>query len=368
MTRTRNQENSMTYRRLCALAVAAALPFSASYALAENKPAPAAPAPAAAVPADAPNIVCEQPIHDFKERVMGEDTTHIFKIKNTGKSVLKIERAQASCGCTVPSGYANEVAPGGSTEITVKYDNKNRPGAFHKVVTVYSNDPDQPQFQLTIQGTIKTEIKADPMNVYLNEIFRDSLPTPEITLSTDMLDKVEISKVESSSPNLVTPSIIDVPGDPKSKKVKLTFSKEAPLGLMSGQITIHTNAKQSPTLTVPFTATVYGDLKVTPNAVNFAIMQGGNGTTEQVITIVDTKGKGDLAVASATDAAGRLDITIEPSADKKEFKVKAKLKPTYTTPGHFNGQIEINTNRKGEERLTINYNGFISAAQPEAGK
>ena len=50
---------------------------------------------AAFSPAQAqPAIDCKKPEHDFGKVAQGEEVEHIFKIKNKGKGVLKIERAR----------------------------------------------------------------------------------------------------------------------------------------------------------------------------------------------------------------------------------------------------------------------------------
>jgi hypothetical protein len=50
---------------------------------------------AAFSPAQAqPVIACDKPEHDFGKAAQGDDVEHIFKIKNKGKGVLKIERAR----------------------------------------------------------------------------------------------------------------------------------------------------------------------------------------------------------------------------------------------------------------------------------
>jgi hypothetical protein len=41
-----------------------------------------------------PVIACDKPEHDFGKVAQGQDVEHIFKIKNKGKGVLKIERAR----------------------------------------------------------------------------------------------------------------------------------------------------------------------------------------------------------------------------------------------------------------------------------
>jgi uncharacterized protein DUF1573 len=60
-----------------------------------------------------------------------------FEFKNTGDAPLKIINVQSTCGCTVPSKPTEEIMPGKTGKIDVKY-NMN-PGAIRKTITVESN-------------------------------------------------------------------------------------------------------------------------------------------------------------------------------------------------------------------------------------
>jgi hypothetical protein len=78
-------------------------------------------------------------IVDLGKINQGEIRTHTFKFKNTGKSPLKIEYANASCGCTVPSWPHEPIAPGGTGDITVEFNSKNKEGKLFKNVSIYAN-------------------------------------------------------------------------------------------------------------------------------------------------------------------------------------------------------------------------------------
>lgn len=77
--------------------------------------------------------------HDFGTITEGEIVKHAFKFKNTGENPLLISKAQASCGCTVPSYPKEPIPPGGEGEIVVEFNSTNRPGVQNKNVLVYSN-------------------------------------------------------------------------------------------------------------------------------------------------------------------------------------------------------------------------------------
>src|SRR5687767_4251785 len=76
--------------------------------------------------------------YDWGKVVPGE-LQAVIEIKNSGDSVLKIDRVQPGCGCTTSPIDKNVLAPGESGKINVKLDARNRSGALHKILTIYSD-------------------------------------------------------------------------------------------------------------------------------------------------------------------------------------------------------------------------------------
>ncbi len=87
---------------------------------------------------DAPVMKFEKESINYGTIKKGEDGTRIFRFTNTGKTPLKIERVKSTCGCTVPTYPKQEIMPGESAEITVKYDT-TKLGRFSKSISIYSN-------------------------------------------------------------------------------------------------------------------------------------------------------------------------------------------------------------------------------------
>lgn len=122
----------------------------------ENKQTVTAAAPVAAAPAatslTADNMAFQDLVHDFGTVPEGPDATFEFKFRNTGKEPIIIEKAQPSCGCTVPSFSKEPVAPGAMGTISVAYHTKGRPNAFTKSITVVSNAGTK---ALSIKGNVE---------------------------------------------------------------------------------------------------------------------------------------------------------------------------------------------------------------------
>jgi hypothetical protein len=85
-----------------------------------------------------PEITFEKTTIDYGTIAEKSDGTRMFIFKNTGNEPLIIERAQGSCGCTVPEWPREPIMPGQESKIKVTYDTK-RIGRISKSVKIYSN-------------------------------------------------------------------------------------------------------------------------------------------------------------------------------------------------------------------------------------
>lgn len=114
---------------------------------------------------DGPIITVDKEVHDYGTIENGSNGTCVFTITNTGNAPLIISLCKGSCGCTVPECTKEPIAPGASSEITVKYDTK-REGPFHKSVTITSNAVNAPSKTVKIKGDVKakTATTTPPVN------------------------------------------------------------------------------------------------------------------------------------------------------------------------------------------------------------
>ena len=83
-------------------------------------------------------ISFDKSTHDYGQIEKSANGECIFVFTNTGNKPLKISNAKGSCGCTVPQWPREEIAPGATGEIKVRYDPK-RVGVINKSVTIQSN-------------------------------------------------------------------------------------------------------------------------------------------------------------------------------------------------------------------------------------
>jgi len=103
--------------------------------------------------ASAQTITFDKTTFDYGTIKPSSDGTRFFNVTNTGDKPLIISNVKASCGCTTPEFSTDPIAPGKSAKIKVGYATAN-PGAFNKMIEVFSNDPVNSRSVIYIKGDV----------------------------------------------------------------------------------------------------------------------------------------------------------------------------------------------------------------------
>jgi len=88
---------------------------------------------------DFPAIAFDKTEHDFGTIENGTPVETVFKYTNSGNSMLVVSNIKSTCGCTVPSNWTKEVAPGDTGEFAVKFNGKGNGNKVSKSITMTTN-------------------------------------------------------------------------------------------------------------------------------------------------------------------------------------------------------------------------------------
>jgi len=143
-----------------------------------------------------------------------------------------------------------------------------RVGALAEKVHIFTNSKHQPEYPVSIAGVVRPTLRVEPTMLNFGEVTpSDVAATRMVMLHSNNLKTPEsfvVSKAESSVPALVTTSV--KPGASKGDyEVTLQIAKDAKPGDVNGSVTIYTNDKINPIITVPMKATIKA---ATPAAVS----------------------------------------------------------------------------------------------------
>ncbi len=164
-------------------------------------------------------------------------------VSNNGGGLLKISEVKADCGCTVPTLSKKELGPGESTTIDIHFDSKEFHGNVLKVVHIFSNDPNNPDAEFTLQANVFAPILIDPPR---KRVGFDPAPygetfTKRVTFTATEAPKLEL-RAEHTRKGLFEVNIINnLDGNPQVSALEVTVPRELPAGRQTDVVRVYTN-------------------------------------------------------------------------------------------------------------------------------
>ena len=108
---------------------------------------------------------------------------HTFTLSNGGDELLIITDVIPSCGCTTATLETYELEPGQSVELPITIDTTGFSGFVLRVIDIFSNDPENPIFTLTINidapEAVLTPAKMEQRDFLQNFYVLIDVRTPE---------------------------------------------------------------------------------------------------------------------------------------------------------------------------------------------
>ncbi len=104
--------------------------------------------------ANAPKISFESTVYNFGNIQQGQSVSHVFTLKNQGKSELLLHKINSSCGCAVVEPSSKKIKAGDNAEIKVTFNSKGYTNRQNKTITIITNDPENPQINLRVTGNV----------------------------------------------------------------------------------------------------------------------------------------------------------------------------------------------------------------------
>jgi len=213
-----------------------------------------------------PKLLIQQSEYDFGDIKQGEKVSHVFVLKNSGGDLLTITNVRPSCGCTAALPEKNKLGPGESTNLKVTFNSSGRFGRQKKLVTITSNDSENPKQIITIKAVvIKSYAESEVYPVIkFSETQHDFGKVKEgkiveYSFSFKNVGKtiLEINDIKTScgcTAALVSNEKL-MPGEEGTLKVELDTSKRK--GKMIKTVTIKTNDPKMPNKIL----TLYADVQ-----------------------------------------------------------------------------------------------------------
>jgi hypothetical protein len=310
-----------------------------------------------------PKATIAEPLKDVGTVSKGDKIVHDFVIKNEGDADLQITNVQPACGCTVAE-FDKVIKPGQTGKVHAVVDSATFSGPISKGVSVFTNDPEHPQIELTIHAKVEPYISIKPG--YARYITVQGEPLEgniAQTLWAPDGTSWDITSIDSPFPFLAVTFHEAKPEerlpDAKGKqwKVEMKLSNQAKVGPLSDYVTVHTNHPKQKIVQIPVSGFVRPVVATTPPNADFGkielkeplkkALNIRNFATEPIkVTSVDpTLPKG-------------IDAKLETLEEGREYQVRIVLSPELAK-GPFLGKLVIHTDSPKVPTLEVEVKGIV---------
>lgn len=324
-----------------------------------------------------PSVVAPEPTLMFGRMEIFEEREHRFEIRNEGEAELKLVPGDTTCQCTYFELDETTVPPGGTTHLTIRWKPKSRDNLFRHGGPVFTNDPEQPAIQFTVEGGVDAAIEMAPESLWdVGSVYRDQPGRFRVLLGSRIYEQFAINSIETGSEFVTTETTPLAPGVLLKNNylggyaIDLVVSPEIPSGRFSTEVTLDVERAPEP-LKATLTAVKQGMIRILPAPgtnynpdemlVRFGQFQASAGRSVRLQLIVDEKDMPEpFEVENRRSEPSFLDVSLEPIGEPtgsvRRYWLTLSVapgKPRISYQGADLGVVELSTNHPDDEAIVL---------------
>ena len=297
----------------------------------------------------APRIYVDSPMHEFGEVLGGRSVEHTFTFYNRGSAILELSEVESSCRCTV--GFLSEKhIPGGERgkiKVTLKVPSKNV--EVTEIVSIRTNDPNQPRVELTVKAIAKTPLTTIPSRMYLGKFFPTSDFEKSITVRQNLERKAKIIGTRTTSDYIIAKT--NSPKTSGNLRVSITVHPNIPIGNIDETLLIdysHEGIKAA--INIPILGQVLGDFEVFPRNLFFGAVDQ-QGSAKKAIDISSTRDF-HLEILDVKNKSKYISTELITVDLGSQYQIEATINPE-GSQGELVDHLVITTNSETQPEVTI---------------
>jgi uncharacterized protein DUF1573 len=302
-----------------------------------------------------PLVQAIDPVYDFGGVYSGTTVKHTFRLKNAGTAPLTISGVRTSCGCTAAQPTKSHLLPGEDSAIAVSFDTRADHGPATRTITVFTNDSNHQQLQLTMRGDVKVQVEASPSLVTFDRIRHGTQLSHQVTLSDEMPDRTfQVGAITNNNPNIKVASE-PIHGLKPGALLTITLLKTAPAGPIADLVKVNTSRVL---VEIPVSGTVLGDINVNPPQVSFGIVPH-HASALRYVRLTNSGGH-PVKITGISSTNNSVVAAVEPVKTGREYKIEVQLMPN-TPDGVLRGMLAIKTDDPHQQDVQVPFYGIVGS-------
>lgn len=243
------------------------------------------------------------------------------------------------------------IPPGGEGKIKTTLKPKGNHTAINKRIVVHTNDPEQPQFALTLQGTLLVDAVASPANVFIRDlkVGKPGSATFAVDITEGSTAKITSVKVEDEE-NF---SIKKVEADNDSDaNYEVRFKGRDEVGASKTKVIIETSGENTPKLVIPVRASAELNLRYTKQ-VQF---RRKDGKVQSRVLRISARHTDAPKIKKIVDPDGLLEWEVlDPQGPMANVRLKVLEDKLPADDGEKRHDLFVHTSDRDQPKLELKY-------------
>jgi len=300
-----------------------------------------------------PKIQFDQTVYDFGKTSQVTTVSGIFKFKNVGDAVLKMEPPKPSCGCTAAEVKPNTLPPGTAGEIPFTLNLGFYRGNIEKHISVRSNDPLTPDVSLTIRVDYTPLFELTPMTLSPYLAFGMNETNAFTTLMRTDGKPLQIERLEGSQPWITATVEPDGQGNETNARIRVAIKRDGAPRHFNEYVRVYTaDQSNSPASSLYLYGEVMGEVSLTPEALYWSLTADTNAVQPVIQHVVIRSADGQpLEIKNPQSTIKGISMELVPKEDGKAYELIARLDEVPTTT--VSGKVTFETSVAAQSRMEL---------------
>jgi len=300
-----------------------------------------------------PKIQFDQTVFDFGKTSEVATVAGIFKFKNTGDGILKVEPPKPSCGCTAAEVRPNTLPPGTTGEIPFTLNLGFYRGNIEKHISVRSNDPQTPEVSLTIKVNYTPLLELTPMTLSPTLAFGMDETNQFTTLTRTDGRPLRITRLEGSQPWITATLEPAGPGNETNAHIRVAVKRDGSPRRFNEYVRVYTaDQSNSPSSSLYLYGEVMGEVSLTPEALYWSITAAANSAPPITQHVVIRSASGQpIELKNPQSTIKGIKVELVPKEDGKAYELIARLDDVPATT--VSGNVSFETSVAAQPRIEL---------------
>ena len=206
-----------------------------------------------------PDLPFEDRVYEFGIAGPEQTITPVFTFSNVGPRPASISGITASCGSSAVLLSKPNIPPGGTAKIKTTLQTHRYEGRQESTFIIHSNDPEEPQIKLIMQGMIKRNVAVVPQGLNFGDVKEGEVATGRVRVLQLSAQPLVVERIEADQRYLMVAASSFRDENSRGLNIDITLKPQVPAGPFTDVITLHTNIKKQPRIDVPVWANIIGN-------------------------------------------------------------------------------------------------------------